>query len=135
MRTWNVIVLAALSLNGSQCPSLLLRYFHAFIVSYYNSLEPLQAVASEYLGLGDVESSHISRAYIAIKLWLIAVLRSLTSSPGAPSEGSDVANLNQCRTVWNELWPPFEAVVTNLLHTNGAANALVNSCIISPRHH
>lgn len=130
-----MIVLATLSVNGSQSPSLLLRYFHAFVLSYYNSLEPLQAI-SEHQGLGEVESSHISRAYIAIKLWLLIVLKSLSSGPGTPrEEETDIASLHQCRTVWNELWPPFEAVVINLLHAHGAANSLVSCHRASIRHY
>ncbi|EKM55576.1 uncharacterized protein PHACADRAFT_256290 [Phanerochaete carnosa HHB-10118-sp] len=125
VRTWNAIVLAGLSVNGSQSPSLLLRYFHAFVLPYYTSLEPLQAI-SEHQGLGDVESNQISRAYIAIKLWLLVVLRLLGSGLGTSSEEStDIASLHQCRMVWNELWPPFEAVVINLLHVHGAANSLL----------
>ncbi|KIP09568.1 hypothetical protein PHLGIDRAFT_67270 [Phlebiopsis gigantea 11061_1 CR5-6] len=126
VRTWNMILLASLSVNDSKSCVILLRYFSAFSTAYYASLEPLQATAFDNPGLAsDIEPSIISRAYISLKLWLLVVHKSATFDEGTGASSQEDLSIQGCRMVWNELWPPFESVVLNLHQNNVAANSLL----------
>ena len=105
---------------------MLIRHFPAFVTSYFVSLEPLQIVSSDQIALGDVEPSIVSRAYISMKLWLLAGHSSSRIALGRDMDIQVDSNIHGRRMVWNELWPPFETVVLNLHHSNSAANSVVS---------
>ena len=123
------MLLAGLSLENSQCSMVLLRHFPAFVSTYYAALEPLQSTVSDNLALSDTESNVLSRAYISLKLWLLLVQKSprANENEGRITESSTYIVVQGYRMVWNELWPPFEAVVMGMLHNNNAANSLVSA--------
>lgn len=124
-----MILLSALSMNDSRCCVMLLPYFSVFVPPYYISLEPLQLMTLEHATMGDLEPSIISRAFISIKLWLLAVFKSSTADQAKASIVPEEARTQAqgCSMVWNDLWPPFEAVVVNLLQANIATNSLVST--------
>lgn len=68
---------------------------HAVLRAYTQSaINPIESATTD-----------INHAYIAIKLWLLLAQR--TSSAG---NGGNATAL----MVWNELWPPFEAMISVL---------------------
>ena len=121
-----MILLAALSMSERRCCGIISRYFSAFISPYYVALEPLQMVTSGHAAPGDVEPSIVSRAFISIKLWLLVIHKSSMVDQTAGTSAQEESSTQGCNMVWNELWPPFEAVVVNLLQTNTATNSLVS---------
>lgn len=67
----------------------------------------------------DVSAADVNRAYIAIKLWLLLARKCFEESTVSQIENSavftKVDNVDEdinTRMVWNELWPPFEKLVT-----------------------
>ncbi|THU91128.1 hypothetical protein K435DRAFT_727522 [Dendrothele bispora CBS 962.96] len=95
VRAWNVLVLAVL-LDPSE--SWIASVFHqldTFSVVYHTALRGLV--------MADSAITDINHAYIAIKLWMMLAQKK------ASREGAE--NLDAL-TVWNELWPPFESIVT-----------------------
>ena len=127
VRTWNMILLAALSLPSNRCLPLILAHFHAFSFSYYTSLDPRLFMAAEQQGSGDVDISNISRACVSIKLWLLVIQKAAQPSEldtgGSRREHLEISGTEM---VWNELWPPFEAIVNVLSRDGSAANSLVS---------
>ncbi|KAJ7235476.1 hypothetical protein B0H12DRAFT_1141671 [Mycena haematopus] len=99
VRSWNLIVLAALldsSSNQQITPIFdLLSAFsmihHAVLRAYIQGAIALESATTD-----------INHAYIAIKLWLLLAQRKSQTDNG----GNATALM-----VWNELWPPFEAMV------------------------
>ena len=61
----------------------------------------------------DRAHSDISYAYASIKLWLLLARKAAREHPGVDATGAlqDGEGL-AAKMVWNELWPPFEAVIT-----------------------
>ncbi|EGO21469.1 hypothetical protein SERLADRAFT_372111 [Serpula lacrymans var. lacrymans S7.9] len=121
MRTWNVLTLAALSDTSGQHGTILFPHFSAFTPAYYASLgtyvharalPPESAVAD------------IDHAYLSIKLWLLlAQTMSLSNDkvdPGALSVAQDDRADLAIKTVWNELWPPFESIVESCIQTENS---------------
>ena len=126
-----MVLLAALSIADGRCCVMLFHYFAAFISPYYIALEPLQTTSSDYTPRGDAEPSIVSRAFISIKLWLLVAHKSSSYNHGTGSSAQEELSTQGCNMIWNELWPPFEAVVVNLLQTNTATNSLVSSNVTS----
>ncbi|EGN95947.1 hypothetical protein SERLA73DRAFT_93794 [Serpula lacrymans var. lacrymans S7.3] len=126
MRTWNVLTLAALSDTSGQHGTILFPHFSAFTPAYYASLgtyvharalPPESAVAD------------IDHAYLSIKLWLLlAQTMSLSNDkvdPGALSVAQDDRADLAIKTVWNELWPPFESIVESCIQTENSPLATI----------
>ena len=106
-------MLAALRQNDGVMKQLL-RQFRSFTRVYHASLNQADVA--------------ISRAYIAVKLWVLAI--KLIASSGkeviSQSVGStDFENLTTAM-VWSELWPPLEAVVTSLEQHGSSSNLMVS---------
>ncbi|KAJ3559109.1 hypothetical protein NM688_g537 [Phlebia brevispora] len=126
VRVWNVMLLGALSMDNSRCASLLLQNLQEFSRAYYMSLNPGTPAAPDYQALQDVD---ISRAYIAIKLWLI-LARKVAQGQSDDFDTSgfmdreDLEDRN-ARSIWNQLWPPFEAALTALEHDGFATSSLM----------
>lgn len=104
---------------------MLFRYFPSFVLPYYGSLEPLQAMTSEHHTAAGLEPNIISRAFISIKLWLLVAQKSSTIEDSAYGTHDGMVT-DKSNMVWNELWPPFETAVGNLLDSTTATNYLVS---------
>jgi hypothetical protein len=62
----------------------------------------LRAYTQTAVNAADSATTDINHAYIAIKLWLLLAQRKSVTDNG----GNATALM-----VWNELWPPFEAMI------------------------
>ncbi|KAJ7774854.1 hypothetical protein B0H16DRAFT_1508657 [Mycena metata] len=98
VRSWNLIVLAVLLDNSSNQIVPMFDLLSAFSTTHH---AVLRAYTQAAINVAD-STTDINHAYIAIKLWLLLAQRkSLTDN-----EGNATALM-----VWNELWPPFEAMI------------------------
>jgi len=103
MRAWNILAITALADGADESWAIqLFKQLKAFSVTYFN-------VLSSYVKSGgpvlDTASADINQADVAIKLWL-ALARKFENSCQQREPVYD--------TVWNELWPPFEAIINVL---------------------
>jgi hypothetical protein len=62
----------------------------------------LRAYTQSAISPSESATTDINHAYIAIKLWLLLAQRKSSTDDG----GNATALM-----VWNELWPPFEAMI------------------------
>ncbi|KAI0093920.1 hypothetical protein BDY19DRAFT_989447 [Irpex rosettiformis] len=112
IRIWNLLLLAAVRQNGSATKHLL------------GQLRSFSRVYHASLNQADVA---ISRAYIAVKLWILTVKLSVISdkenATKTDEELVDVEN-TMMATVWSELWPPLEAVITSLEQHGSSSNLM-----------
>lgn len=61
----------------------------------------------------DHAHADISTAYASIKLWLLLARKAACEHPGVDASGALVDGEGvAAKMVWNELWPPFETVIT-----------------------
>ncbi|KAK7019346.1 hypothetical protein R3P38DRAFT_2978554 [Favolaschia claudopus] len=104
VRSWNVIVLAVLldTSSNQQTVSIMFDFLSAFSMTHH---AVLRAYTQTAVSMAESATSDINHAYIAIKLWLLLAHRK--------SQTDDSGNATAL-TVWNELWPPFEAVISAL---------------------
>lgn len=67
------------------------------------------------VGSQDSGAAEINRAYVAIKLWLLVIQTSDTVQGDARDVeiNFDKESDNFAKLIWNELWPPFERIVTS----------------------
>jgi len=101
VRSWNILVLAAL-LDGSSNQIIpMFDLLSAFSATHH---AVLRAYTQSALNPAESATTDINHAYIAIKLWLLLAQR---KSYGPTSNAGNAPAL----MVWNELWPPFEAMV------------------------
>lgn len=78
--------------------------------------------------LHESTAADINRAYIAIKLWLLVIHNfDVVAAEGMGEESREIeferGSDSFARMIWNELWPPFERIVT--LFEVGASNGNV----------
>ncbi|TFK54850.1 hypothetical protein OE88DRAFT_1674178 [Heliocybe sulcata] len=110
VRSWNVLLITALSTDLRTSPRLLLEHFPAFLLVYHRLLR-IYVSDSGTLGLTGAD---INYAYIAMKLWLLLarkvhlVDRETGDAEETPGTMEDVVS----RRLWNDLWPPFEHLLT-----------------------
>jgi hypothetical protein len=86
-------------------------------------------------------AADINRAYIAIKLWLLVIHNFDVAA--AEEMGEEVWEIdfeksgdNFARMIWNELWPPFERVVTSFEAGASNGNIPASSCLaLDMKHH
>ncbi|KAG1827253.1 uncharacterized protein BJ212DRAFT_1256361 [Suillus subaureus] len=99
VRAWNILLLGVLSDSADTHIRVLLPQLNVFTPAYYKCLGTyvLEGTTPSESAVADVE-----HAFIALKLWLL-----LAQMP--------LANLTRespsVKAIWNELWPPFEALV------------------------
>jgi hypothetical protein len=113
LRTWNLILLAAVRQNDSTT-RLILGQFRGFTRIYQTTLNQTD--------------NAISRAYIAVKLWILISRRSIASTEEDSNPTGDTAvteNITMMM-IWSELWPPLEAVIT-ALEQHGSSSSLMAS--------
>lgn len=113
LRTWNLILLAAVRQNDSTA-RLILGQFRGFTRIYQTTLNQTDTA--------------ISRAYIAVKLWILLSRRSTTSNDEEVNATGDatVSENTAMIMIWSELWPSLEAVVT-ALEQYGSSSSLMAS--------
>ncbi|KAH9951250.1 hypothetical protein B0H21DRAFT_272251 [Amylocystis lapponica] len=122
VRTWNALALGALVHKNSAQAALLFDYFPLFSQTYHISLSHYQHLQPPIeLDAQSTAHTDLSSAYAAIKLWLLLAQRSAVRQREISEnrgEGDSNANVLQngeifsARMVWNELWPPFESVMS-----------------------
>ncbi|PIL24081.1 hypothetical protein GSI_13832 [Ganoderma sinense ZZ0214-1] len=114
VRVWNVLTLAALSRPSGSSAALLFEHFPIFTLAYCTSLQSYQTVLTlDSSDAQDHAHTDISTAYAAIKLWLLLARKAASEhqsvdASGALQDGEGMA----AKMVWNELWPPFETIIT-----------------------
>ena len=112
---WNILALAALSRPTGVSAAILFEYFHTFSLAYNTSLNPYQTAANlDGAGPDAQDRAHadVSCAYAAIKLWLLLARKASAGHPGHDAAGALKDGEGMAAgLVWNELWPPFEAVL------------------------
>ena len=114
VRVWNVLALAALSLTSGSSAALLFEHFSIFTLAYCTSLQPYQTVLTlDSSDAQDHAHADISTAYAAIKLWLLLARKAASEHQGVDASGAlqDGEGM-AAKMVWNELWPPFETIIT-----------------------
>lgn len=100
MRAWNILAITALAdgADGSWAIQLF-KQLKAFSVTYFNALSSYTKPSGLVL---DMALADINQADVAIKLWLVLAKK---------FENSCQFRESVYDTVWNELWPPFEAII------------------------
>ncbi|KAJ7219313.1 hypothetical protein GGX14DRAFT_435653 [Mycena pura] len=98
VRSWNVLVLAVLLDDSGNQMNSMFGLLSVFSMIHHTVL---RAYTQSTVGL-DSATTDINHAYIAIKLWLLLAQRKCLTD-----KGGNVTAL----IVWNELWPPFEALI------------------------
>jgi hypothetical protein len=112
VRAWNILLLGVLSDSADTHIQVLLPQLNVFTPAYYRCLGTyvLEGTMPSESAVVDVE-----HAFIALKLWLL-----LAQMP--------LANLTResysVKAIWNELWPPFEALV-NLFQADNVPEDLL----------
>lgn len=116
-------------MDASRCGFLLLQSLHAFSRSYYTSLIPGTPATPDYQSLNDID---LSRAYIAMKLWLI-LARRVAQRDGGGDDFDTSGVMEQegledrsARAIWNQLWPPFETALHALEQDGFTTSSLVS---------
>ncbi|KAF7338262.1 hypothetical protein MVEN_02051500 [Mycena venus] len=100
VRSWNLIVLAVLlDTSGNQQTSPMFDLLSAFSMTHH---AVLRAYTQAAISASESATTDINHAYIAIKLWLLLAQRKSQNDNGGNATAL---------TVWNELWPPFEAMI------------------------
>ncbi|KAG1753463.1 hypothetical protein EDB19DRAFT_1903124 [Suillus lakei] len=99
VRAWNILLLGVLSDSSDTHIRVLLPQLNVFTAAYYKCLGAyvLEGTAPSESAVADVE-----HAFIALKLWLLLAQMPLAN----PTRESP-----SVKVIWNELWPPFEALV------------------------
>ncbi|KAG2054622.1 hypothetical protein BDR06DRAFT_982221 [Suillus hirtellus] len=98
VRAWNILLLGVLSESADTHIRVLLPQLNAFTPAYYKCLGTyvLEGTTPSESAVADVE-----HAFIALKLWLLLAQMPLAN----PTRESP-----SVKVIWNELWPPFEAL-------------------------
>ncbi|EMD38403.1 hypothetical protein CERSUDRAFT_113558 [Gelatoporia subvermispora B] len=117
VRAWNLLVLAALSSQTMAPTALLFDQFPAFSFAYSVSLQPYQdPLQVTNIETQDLAHADISRAYAALKLWILLAHKIATGQQGVRTDGPDnpIQNteLRTAQMIWNELWPPFDSAIS-----------------------
>ncbi|TFK89146.1 hypothetical protein K466DRAFT_545801 [Polyporus arcularius HHB13444] len=114
VRGWNNLALAALSRPSGTSAAMLFEHFSTFSLAYNLSISQYQSVQMlDNSEAQDRAHADISYAYAAIKLWLLLARKASIGHSGVDATGAlqDAEGI-AAKMVWNELWPPFEAVIT-----------------------
>ncbi|KAJ7452375.1 hypothetical protein B0H11DRAFT_2327847, partial [Mycena galericulata] len=98
-RSWNILVLAVLLDNSSNQIIPMFDLLSAFSTIHH---AVLRSYTQSAINPAESATTDINHAYIAIKLWLLLAQRKASAGNG----GNATALM-----VWNELWPPFEAMI------------------------
>jgi hypothetical protein len=108
LRTWNILLIAALSSATEDWGAMLLAHFQTFAVTYYNELRSFTRSGvgrPEYVAANNM----INHSYASVKLWLL--LSQKLASRRAVINGNEAGKYLDGLMIWNELWPHFERLV------------------------
>ncbi|KAI0362213.1 hypothetical protein OH77DRAFT_1416438 [Trametes cingulata] len=114
VRVWNILLIGALSRPSGMAANLMFQHFTAFMLAYCTSLNlyhsPAMLATPE---AQDRAHADISYAYASIKLWLLLARKAASESPAIDASGGlqDREGM-MAKMVWNEVWPPFETVIS-----------------------
>lgn len=112
IRLCNVLVLAALQSSEYGFLSEILSQLPVFSVAFKNLLSG-NTLSTELPK--ELTAAVVNHAYTSIKLWLL-LARKCKSHTGSISESlnpyAEEVEYEELR-VWNELWPPFERLLTS----------------------
>ncbi|TFY64018.1 hypothetical protein EVJ58_g2900 [Rhodofomes roseus] len=123
LRSWNILILAALQSRHQRSASLVLDLFTTFVSAYCSALAGFQRVAMPYQALQQSPAhTDVSGAYASIKLWLLLAghvevqkQRSVEAIGSLREEDyTGTETLLTSKMIWNELWPPFERAMSAL---------------------
>ena len=123
LRAYNILVLAALQSQHNRASALVLDLFTTFVSTYCYSLSGFQRTGPYQALQNSPLHTDVSGAYASIKLWLLLVQHASTQrrhSTEAFGENrqeklpAGAAEMLTYKMIWNELWPPFERVMTVL---------------------
>ncbi|KAJ7709877.1 hypothetical protein B0H17DRAFT_1029591 [Mycena rosella] len=99
VRSWNLLILAVLLDGSDNQIAPMFNLLSAFSGTHH---AVLRAYTQSAISPSESATTDINHAYISIKLWLLMAQRiSLTDNGGNAT----------ALMVWNELWPPFEAMI------------------------
>lgn len=115
VRVWNTLLIGALSRPDGAAATLMFKHFTAFTLAYSTSLNHYHssAVVTGTDAVQDRAHGDISYAYASIKLWLLLARKAVPERPATDAaSGLQDAETLAAQMVWNELWPPFENVVS-----------------------
>lgn len=115
MRAWNALALESLQSGAEGKPAVqLFENFASFSATYHISLRAHTLT----LGLSpEMTSSEINQAFIAIKLWLLLSRKCTEEAQAIDNDemlplAVYVLEDRNASLVWNELWPPFERLIS-----------------------
>lgn len=113
------MILAALQEPSDKWVATLFDNLSAFSFIHYAAL---RTYLSSGISRPESAITDINQAFIAVKLWLMLAQRVSTTLSNAGGDVSIEAPL----IVWNELWPPFESLMS-ILEIDAQATSLVRT--------
>jgi len=114
LRSWNVLTLASLSRESTKSAHALMAHFPSFAATFRDSLIlPWSFVPTD-------RASTVNHCYTGVKLWLLLAEKMSKDSAG------DVSNSTSFM-VWNELWPSFLRLYTELTTSSQKGVDVVSS--------
>jgi hypothetical protein len=114
VRAWNILALAALMEPSTKWSTMLFAQLHNCSYAHRAALRVQRHPGAISV---DLSTADINHAYITIKLWVM--LAQKVSADGQASNLTPFA-------VWNELWPPFESLLSVLENEARAGLSLVS---------
>jgi len=123
IRAWNILAMAALLDPSANWSAMLFAQLHNCSYAHRSALRVHghSGTVSEEMSTAD-----INHAYITIKLWMM-----LAQKVSVDSQASNLASL----AVWNELWPPFESLLSALENEARAGPSLVSGYAVTGHCH
>jgi hypothetical protein len=115
VRAWNILALAALMEPSANWSAMLFAQLHNCSYAHRTALRlhgPSGAISVE------TSTADINHAYITIKLWVMLAQKVSADNNLAPF------------AVWNELWPPFESLLSALETEARAGLSLVSITMV-----
>lgn len=142
VRSWNALLLSALLSPNTASTTNLFSNLRSFTPIYTNSLAFL--VSFEATNKSDSAALDLDQAFTAIKLWMMLSRRKppkgifdqeedVVLNKGTDLGMEEAAQDNRDRTVWNELWPAFENVLSASA-AEGSEELTVSLVILLPGH-
>ncbi|KAG8954643.1 hypothetical protein FRC04_011076 [Tulasnella sp. 424] len=121
VRAWNALLLSALLSPTASSTANLFSNLRSFTPIYTNSLA--FGLSFETMNKSDNAALDLDQAFTAIKLWMMLSRRKpsknalnheedMVLNKGTDLGIEEAVQDNRDRTVWNELWPAFENVLT-----------------------
>ncbi|KAF5380960.1 hypothetical protein D9615_003973 [Tricholomella constricta] len=120
VRSWSILAVAALLETKENWYTALFAQLPGFSYAHHGALR----VYAQGTNPPDYSIIDINHAYIAIKLWILLAYK--------VSGSSNIERDSQTSSVWNELWPPFEALIHQFeVDTRGAQYLTLGTLVLS----